>query len=226
MPMKLPPRLLSTIVHDLRTPLNVIFLSLQIIKQAIPGDDPELSSDLGVVTENVNQIKEMLSCIGEYGKLLDDRVRLTVGPCDPRWLMSGVLEGPDEESPAARLEIRDGCPPEVETDVARARLAIQMALANARAAAGSDPVRVVLGGSPDRLVIEVAVDRPPPSMVRPIALRPDLTERLFGAEADRRGLDLAIAARVSELFGGSARLEVDEGRGTRVVLDWPARLAV
>jgi hypothetical protein len=37
-------------------------------------------------------------------------------------------------------------------------------------------------------------------------------------------MDLAIAARVSEDFGGTARLALAPGGGTTVVLDWPARL--
>ena len=37
--------------------------------------------------------------------------------------------------------------------------------------------------------------------------------------------DLAIAARVSEMFGGAARLVVDAARGSTIVLDWPARFA-
>jgi hypothetical protein len=37
-------------------------------------------------------------------------------------------------------------------------------------------------------------------------------------------MDLAIAAKVSELFGGSARLDVVEGQGSTIVLDWPARV--
>lgn len=39
-------------------------------------------------------------------------------------------------------------------------------------------------------------------------------------------MDLAIVARISELFGGAARLDVDENRGTTIILDWPTRLAV
>ena len=38
-------------------------------------------------------------------------------------------------------------------------------------------------------------------------------------------MDLAIAARVSELFGGTARLEAVQGQGTAIILDWPARIA-
>ena len=42
--------------------------------------------------------------------------------------------------------------------------------------------------------------------------------------AERRGLDLAIAARVTELFGGTARLEVEPGQRSALILEWPERL--
>jgi hypothetical protein len=106
-----------------------------------------------------------------------------------------------------------------------ARLALQYALNNAVGSANGQPVQVRLGGDPGRCLIEFSVERPPKSSVRSVVLRPDSYERLMGTAEDRRGLDLAIVARVTELFGGSARLDVAEGRGTTIVLDWPTRLA-
>jgi hypothetical protein len=38
-------------------------------------------------------------------------------------------------------------------------------------------------------------------------------------------MDLAIAAKVSELFGGTARLVAEPGQRSTIVLDWPSRLA-
>src|SRR5581483_116814 len=52
---RVPPIGLQTfpvIVHDLRTPLNVIGLSLRMIEQAMPRDDPDLEEDLRFVEEN------------------------------------------------------------------------------------------------------------------------------------------------------------------------------
>ena len=46
---------------------------------------------------------------------------------------------------------------------------------------------------------------------------------ILGEDA-RKGMDLAIAARVSELFGGTARLKAVQGQGTAIVLDWPVRI--
>ena len=120
--------------------------------------------------------------------------------------------------------VKDGCPPEVELDPAWVRLAVQHALNNALSASDNGPVDVTLDGSAGRLSVGLDVDRPPPPSVQSVALRPDVYERLFGIAQERRGLDLAIAARVSELFGGTARLDVLGDRGTRILLDWPARL--
>ena len=49
----------------------------------------------------------------------------------------------------------------------------------------------------------------------------------LGLEAFRAAIIGAPARkrRVSALFGGSARLEADQGRGTSIILDWPARIA-
>jgi signal transduction histidine kinase len=134
----------------------------------------------------------------------------------------GMRAGGKQE--AVQVEERAGCPEEVTLDPLRARLALQYVLTNAATAAGREPVKLAMDGGPDRWVIEVAVDRPPPTSIRPVTLDPINFERLFGQAAERRGMDLAVAAKVSEMFGGTARLDVAEDRGTTVVLDWPARV--
>jgi signal transduction histidine kinase len=228
MPLQLPARLLATVVHDLRTPLNVIFLSLRLIEQAVARLSPEAVEDCRVIEENANQMAKMLLCLSEYCKIMEEPVQLGPMLFDPRWLLSQLVETPEGlgllKPAPVRLEIRSDCPAEVELDPVRARLAVQMALVNAATAADGAPVRLGAGGGPERLVIEVAAERPPPPTVRSEPLRADMFERLFGAEAERRGLDLALAARVSELFGGSARLEAIPGQRSIIVLDWPKRL--
>jgi signal transduction histidine kinase len=228
MGIHLDAKFLSLVVHDLRTPLNVIGLTLRLIDQGLPKDDPDLQEDISVLQENVVQIERMLGHLTDFCRLLDDSVGLRTEPFDPRRMLNDLIQERNERrAPTAsrvELDVRPGLPEEVELDQAWARLAVQYALANATAAADGTPVRVSVGGSRDRLVIECGVNRSPPPSVHSTRLSPDSYERLFGSVHERRGLDLAIAARVSELFGGSARLDVFEGRGTSVVLDWPARL--
>jgi signal transduction histidine kinase len=217
------------IVHDLRTPLNVIGLSLRMIEQGIPRNDPELAEDLRFVEENFRQIERMLAQLSDYFRLYEVASPVSPSAFSPRRLLSELVEARVERPGARPIEVRldvdPSCPPEAELDPARARTALLYALSNAAAAAdGSGRILVSARGGPGRWITEIAVDDPPPPSVRPVSLRPDQFERLCGTAAERRGMDLAIAARVSELFGGAARLDVAEGRGTAIVLDWPTRL--
>lgn len=229
MTIPLTARFLSLVVHDLRNPLNAIDLSLQVIDQEVPEGHAELEEDLKMVRENVAQIERMLKHLADYSRLLDEPVRLTPMLFDPRRLISDMVEefstrtkgGP----PASiRLEVLPGCPAEVELDQFRAQTAIQHLLANAIGTAENSPIRIILDGTPGRLAIEAAVERPPHPSVEPAPLRPDDFERLLGTPASRVGLELSIVARISELFGGNARLGVTKGRGTSVYLEWPARM--
>lgn len=221
----LPPRFLSLVVHDLRTPLNVIGLTASIL-EPMAAANPELGEEVGIIRENVAQIEKMLAHLSDFCRLGDDGLALAAEPFDPRRLAEEVVDelaakAPGRPRPA--LEPRPGCPARVELDPARARQALKHALSNALAAADGHPVRVELDGRDGRWLTRVVVDHPPPATVRTTSLRPDGVERLFGTPQDRIGLELAIVARVSELLGGSARLEADGGR-TAIVLDWPTRL--
>jgi signal transduction histidine kinase len=223
------PRFLALIVHDLRTPLNVIGLTIRAISHTVPQRSAELDEDLTFLQDNALQIEKMLAQLADYCRLIERETDLSSVEFDPRRYLSDFLEDrrarPAGDSPPIRLELSDDGPVEVALDPTRVRLALLHALANAVNAAGEAPVRLRSGGGSDRWVIELIVDKPPPPSVASITLRPDLFERLSGSPAERRGLDLAIAARVSEMFGGSARLVVEPDRRSTVVLDWPRRLA-
>lgn len=221
-------KFLALVVHDLRTPLNVVGLSLRMIDQAVPRNDPDLLEDLKFVEENFKQIERMLAHLSDYCRLYEFEAPLTVTDFSPARMIGELVEDRLMKavggSPPLRLRIEESCPAEASLDPGRARMAIQYVLSNALASTQDVPVEITMYGSPDRLITEVRIDRPPPSSVKSVAIRPDAFERLCGTAAERRGLDLAIAARVSELFGGTARLDAVEDRDTTVVLDWPTRL--
>jgi signal transduction histidine kinase len=226
--LALSPQFLALVVHDLRTPLNVIGLSIRMISQAVPRNDPELEEDLRFIDENFRQLERMLNQLSDYYRLHDQGNPPATAEFSPRRLVDELLESRHVKagmrSSRITLEVTDSCPGEVMLDPVRARMAIQYAVANAAAAANGGPIRIVLRGQPDRWVTEVVVDHPPPDSVRSTPLTPAGFDRLCGVALERRGMDLAIAAKVSELFGGSARLEAERGRRTSVVLDWPDRL--
>jgi signal transduction histidine kinase len=223
------PRLLSLVVHDLRTPLNVIGLSLRVLAQTLPRTDPEIDEDLRFMEENFQLMVSMLHQLSDFHRLNQPTPQFDPVTFDPRRLADDLVAELESKagphSSRVTLQVDPSCPPEVTLDPLRAKQALQYAVANAsHAARAGGIVRVVLRGSDGKWVTEIAVDRPPPPTVRPVTLSPNRFERTCGAEAERRGMDLAIAARVSELFGGSARLDVREGQGTSVILDWPVGL--
>jgi len=223
------PYFLALVIHDLRTPLNVIGLTIRAISQTVPQSTPDLEEDLTFLTDNARQIEKMLTQLGDYCRLIEAGSQVSSVEFDPRRFLADFLDDrrsrPGSEPARVSLELVDGGPVEVALDPQRARLALTHALANALNAAGEAPVRIKSGGGHGRWVVEIIVDKPPPPTVSTMELRADRFERLAGSAAERRGLDLAIAARVSEIFGGSSRLEVEPQRRSTIVLDWPERFA-
>lgn len=227
-PASIDARFLAMAIHDLRTPLNVIWLTIRAICQTVSDRTVALEEDMTFLQDNALQIKEMLEELSDYCRLMEGNSSTSIVEFDPRRLLSDLVEDQRERSGAEGspllLELSEDCPIEVMLDPARARLALKYALNNSIAAAGGTPVRIQAGGSRERWNIQLIVDKAPLAHVVSTPIRSDSFERIIGTAAERRGLDLTIAARISEIMGGSARLEVEPGRRSIVVLDWPQRI--
>ncbi len=225
MPITLGERFLEVLVHDLRSPLNVLKLTMHVVEEAAEEAKLDLDPDLAIMRQNVVEMERMLSSLVQYVQLPDSVRDLHPSPFDPSRLLRDVVDvyAEAQNKPAVELKV-DSPPPVVTLDPERARLAVQCALENAGVAANGYPLQVLLKGGPDRCIVEVSVDGPPRESVEAVKLEEDRFQRLLGSAAERRGLDLATVARVSKLFGGSARLDVVPGKRSAVVLEWPTEL--
>ena len=185
------PRFLALVIHDLRTPLNVIGLTIRAISQTVPQRTAELDEDLSFLTDNARQIEKMLAQLGDFCRLIEGEPQVLGVEFDARRFLSDFLEDrrgrPGSEPTPVRLEWAESAPIEVKLDPQRVRLALQHALANAISAAGESPVRLRSRGEPGRWLVEFVVDKPPPPTIGPMELRPDRFERLAGSAAERRG---------------------------------------
>lgn len=219
--LALEPRFLEFLVHDLRTPLNVMRLSLRLLAKAGKKDDPETTDDLEMIEQNVKKIETMLSTLCDYLRLFDPTAPTHRLEVSPSWLLEECLDGRSSREGRVILEEASPDPGRVTLDLALARLALTHALANAVGASNGTPVRVRLKGEDGLCRIEIAVQQPPPPTVKSGTLSTEF-ERFLSNPRERRGLDLAIVAKICERFAGSARLEVQEGGGSLLVLDWPA----
>lgn len=219
------PRFLEVVVHDLRTPLNVINLAFRMLDPSALSQFPALAEDLAMIHSNAQELERMLTYLVDVSRLPRADDQLAPERFDPLKLVEGVVEDHRTHSGAAPVEIQsDGAPPTVQLDLGRARMAIHKSLANASAASAGKPVRILLQGGPDRCIIRFETSDPPRSSVRTHHVEPEQFQRILGTVGERRGLDLAIAGQISTLFGGEARLEATPGQGSAVVLDWPVSL--
>ena len=218
-------RFLEVVVHDLRTPLNVITLAFRMLNPAALARSPELAEDLAMIRSNAFELERMLTYLVEMSRLPDSTRALSLERFDPSQVVEDVVDEHRVRPGVSAVEVDfAAAPAEVYLDLARARMAIQKALDNASAASAGRPVRIRWGGALGRCSIRFEVAEPPRSSVRTHAIEPEQFERILGTVGERRGLDLAIASRISTLFGGEARLEATPGEGTAVVLDWPVSL--
>lgn len=225
--MKVDGSFLALVVHDIRNPLNVIKLTLRLLSQSVPKGNTDLAEDLRIIDENSREIERMLINVVDYMKLFEAESIFPAFDFSPSRLVDELLEERAERlGPNGVKVVIDhdpSTPGEVSLEQGLARLAIQYVLENASAASGTLPIRLRTQGGPDRWQTLVTVDLAPACSVKSVELSTRSFERLNGIERERRGLDLAIAARVSEIFGGAARLEVVNGEQSTIVLDWPAR---
>jgi signal transduction histidine kinase len=223
-------KLLGTIVHDLRNPLNVVQLSTRMIDQMRGMEGANLEEDLAILRQNTQQLELMLQLLGDYCRQYETESLLNSMRFGTERLVLDAIELQREMQAAGdrnrviESEIRPSAPAYLDLDLSRARLALGMALRNALSTSSNGPTRIIAEGDRDRVTFRVKVEEPVKGAPQSVDLRADAFERLLPVAAERRALDLAIAARVSELFGGTARLEFEGAKSSSIILQWPVAL--
>jgi signal transduction histidine kinase len=227
--MPRPPdhRFLSLIVHDLRNPLNAIGMALHMIDGEIPEGCDDLRQDVAMIAESARSLRKMLRVLSDYNSAMTNNLRIGTTPFDPRRLVSDIVadltESADTAPARLHLEFSGDAPPRVELDQGLVRLALSHAIANALEAANGTEVRVIISGERGRWITRISTEHPPAESVEGGPLRVEEPQRLIGNAFERRGLELAIVARVTEILDGSARLDLEPGLRASLVLDWPVQ---
>ena len=220
------PRVEELVIHDLRTPLNVIGLALKMLERQPAASDPELAEDLSFIRYGVADIERMISCLVEASRMPEDATGLDAETFDLREIFDETVEELRRSSGRSPVDVAiysDG-PNKVHLDRWKTKLAISHAASNVLVAAGRKPISIRLSGGPTRCIMRFESSVSAREGVKAGRIETGVFERLLGTAGERRGLDLAIVAMISNLFGGSAHLDVIPGQGTAVILDWPTRL--
>lgn len=225
---RLRSALLSSVSHDLRTPLVSILGAAEGLEQ--PGLAPP---DRALLAETIREEGERLD---RYIQNLLDMTRLGHGalrprsrPADLRELAGAArhrLRGALRGHPVAVAIPVDMAP--VEVDPVLIEQVLVNILDNARKYAGPGaPIRITAQTQGGRAILSVEDDGP--------GLPPGAAERVFdmfwraeqgdGAQGGT-GLGLAICKGIVEAHGGRIRAEpvAADGRGTRIVIELPLSL--
>ncbi|MBG0815246.1 GAF domain-containing sensor histidine kinase [Planomonospora sp. ID82291] len=221
---RLKDRFLSSINHELRTPVTSIRSALQLLREG--GLDEETERRFLLVMERNNE--RLLGLLDEL--LLVTSLNAGTAVFAPqrtdlaetvRRAVDDVADGARQRRHALRVHARSGVA--VRADAERLRLALRHVLDNAvKFTPPGGAIDVVVTADP-RPAVEV---RDTGIGIRPEDLghvledfyrAPEMEERAIGGT----GLGLAIVDKIIRLHGGEVRVESEPGGGTRVRLTLP-----
>jgi signal transduction histidine kinase len=220
-------RFIASVVHDLRTPLNAMALTLEALKLAPPTPE-ELPEDLDLMGRNIRQMDELLSALLDYSRAVAGEQPLNLAPFDPRDLARDVVGSLSATAAhaglALRLELDDGLPREVASDYAKCRQVLFNLASNAIKYTRLGHVLVrARRESPGWWAVDVTDTG--------VGIAEEDLERIFEefeqarigrpAEAPGTGLGLAISRHLVRRLGGRLTVASEVGRGSTFTAAWP-----
>jgi signal transduction histidine kinase len=214
-------RLAAEIAHQIKNPLGIITNAAFCLRRAVHEGETAVDEQVQIIREEVDRADQIITELMGYAQLAEGKVeRLEVA----EELDSAVQE---VFPPAAKYQV------EIHKDYAPALPALLMQkrhlsgvlvniLQNAREAMnGRGAISISARyGENDSVCIDI-VDTGP-------GIPADKIDKIFEAYFTTRekgtGLGLAIVKHNTEMYGGAVQVESELGKGTRFVLEFPARI--
>ncbi len=217
---RLRSALLSSVSHDLRTPLAAITGATSAVLDTLPPS-PSLAREL------VSTVLEEADRLNRLVRNLLDMTRLESGTLQPKreWhsleeVVGSAIARVERQAGERRLDVRvEPDVPLVLIDAVLIEQAIVNLLENAvRHGGGASCVSVSVVRQGENAVVEVSDDGP--------GFPPEDAERIFdkfyrAASAPGAGLGLAIVRAIVTAHGGEVRAEPAQPRGARFVFTLP-----
>jgi signal transduction histidine kinase len=216
--------LAAGLAHEIRNPLNVLSMNLQMLEEEIAGrgitEKDETRQYLSALQGEIRRLSSLVNNFLSYARPHQPRFETR----DLNEILRGIcrLMQPefDTRGLALRQDLSPYLPP-VDLDEALIRQAVMNILHNATQILKPGGTVLVESriGPQGEAVVAVQDDGP--------GIQPEDRDRIFQVFYSGRrggtGLGLPIAARILEAHGGSIRVEDAPGRGARFVLTLPRR---
>ncbi len=219
--------LLSSVSHQLRTPLAAIRVAATALQRPDVWGDAEGRSDLlrtvDEEAERLNRVIANLLCMSriEAGALTLDR-----RPCDPEEVLWEAMRLAGQRLDAGRLRLRlpEDLPP-IDCDLGLAGIALANLMDNAVQYAAEAPIEVGCRLAPHGRLLSIWVADRGPGVPASEAAR--IFEPFYRGSPLRHraptgtGLGLPIARALVEAHGGRLWVEAREAGGSRFTSTWP-----
>jgi len=215
--------LLTSIGHDLRTPLASLQAAIEALEDGVAPDPPRY---LRAMAGDVASLRDMVSDLFMLTELDAGALRLEPLPVDLSELADGAAEAIGPLAAQRDVEVvatTAGSPPPAVADARAVDRVLRNLLDNAvRHAPAGTTVRLLVGGTGAEVIVTVSDDGPG----FPDGFAERAFERFARADAARErdrggaGLGLAIAKELIDAHGG--RIWIDDGPGATVGFAIPA----
>jgi len=216
---------ISTLSHELRSPLNAILGWMRLLRIR-KGDEATLARGIEVTERNVKHLAHLIEDLLDVSRIVSDRLPLTKSSVDLSKLIADCVETHRVDFEAKRLSVETELQSDVrvEADAARLVQVLVNLLVNAiKFTPEGGKVRIGLHSEGQRAVATVQDSG--------IGIEPELLPRIFDRfwQADGSsqtgkglGLGLAIARHIVEAHGGTLRVSSDGAdKGTTFYVELP-----
>lgn len=217
--MELSSRLAAEIAHQLKNPLAIINNASYTLQKTVK-EGKTITQQIAIIREEVARSDQLITELMGYAKLTDGKVE----KLDVRQELEEALL--QALPPAVKYDITvhrqyaDALPHLLALRKHVNEIFVNL-IQNAREAMnGRGNLWVTTAHGPDHSILVTIEDDGP-------GIRPEHLERVFEPYFTTRekgtGLGLAIVKHNTELYGGRVRVESALGKGTRFILQFPAR---
>ncbi len=225
-------RFISTLAHEVRTPLMVISALVELLDRTREQFTPDSGDIIIRLQSNLKYLNTMIEDLLDYSRIVAGKERIRPVKFSPQELIAQVRDSfteiAEQHGVDIRTEIREGLPDEVVSDKTKCRQVITNLVSNA--IKFTERGEVLIEVSPierGRLwsveVSDTGGGIPADEMENifdEFHQGPGQTQSRLGGT----GLGLPINKRLVALLGGSIEVESRPGEGTRFKVIWPSKV--
>ena len=219
----------ATVAHELGNPLSIMITSLEFLRCSLQQSHSELEGHLEVIQQNAVRMHELLTSLSDMsglGRLRFERedIRKAVIP-----VLSFVEKMAEKSGITVKSDLASALPPCL-VDLRQLRQVFLNLLKNAmEAMPKGGTITVRCGYSPNRISANegaVTVEVEDTGIGVPSRDLETIFKPFYSTKQKGMGLGLSLCKGIIEKHGGRIRVESQEGKGSRFIVEIPSDQAL